>query len=283
VSGADIHPTAVVDPKARIGSTVRIGAYSVIGPDVTLEDGVQVGHHVVLEGLVSIGPRGRVGNGAIVGGEPQDLKFRPGTVSGVRIGADTILREYVTVHRASHDDEWTTIGSRCLLMGNAHVAHDCRIGDDVIFINYAALTGHTEVGDRVTIGGFAGGVPFTRIGAFAYVGALTKLTADVPPYCLVDGNPGTVRAVNLIGLRRAGVSGDDRRVIKAAYRLLYRSGLTPPRALERIRAEVPLTPYVQALIGFLEAARRGICHAAAPRARAVAAGRTDSDDDGEDM
>jgi UDP-N-acetylglucosamine acyltransferase len=289
VSADGIHASAVVDAKSQIGRGVGIGAYSVIGPEVVLEDGVEIGHHVVLEGRVTVGPRTRIGHGSIVGTAPQDLKFTDGTPSGVRIGADTTLREYVTVHRASHDGEWTSIGNHCLLMTMTHVAHDCQLGDGVIMINYSGLTGHVHVGERVTIGGYSGGVPFTRMGAFAYVGGLTKVTADVPLYCMVDGNPATAYAVNVIGLRRAGVSGEDRRIIKAAFRILYRSGLTSPRALERIRAEVPATPYVQRLIEFLETARRGICGASEPRGHAVPLGvapggvaSTPGDDDEEE-
>lgn len=282
MSSGGIHPAAIVDARAEIGADVRIGAGSVIGPGVRLDADVEIGHHVVLEGRVTVGPRTRIGHGAIVGAPPQDLKFKDGTLSGVRIGADTTLREYVTVHRASHDGEWTTIGNRCLMMAMAHVAHDCQLGDDVILINYAGLTGHCQVGERVTIGGYSGGVPFTRIGAFAYVGGLTKVTADVPPFCMVDGNPATALALNLIGLRRAGVSGDDRRVLKAAFRILYRSGLTPARALDRIRDEVPATAYVRRLTEFLETARRGICGPAASgtrKAASVAATTADEEED----
>lgn len=259
MSAARIHPAAIVDADAEIGADVRIGAGSVIGPEVRLDAEVEIGHHVVLEGHVSVGPRTRIGHGAIVGTAPQDLKFKDDILSGVRIGADTTLREYATVHRASAEGQWTAIGNRCLVMAMAHVAHDCQLEDDVILINYAALTGHCHVGERATIGGYSGVVPFTRIGPFAYVGGLTKVTADVPPFCMVDGTPATAHALNLIGLRRAGVSGEDRRILKAAFRILYRSGLTPARALERIREEVPATAYVRRLREFLETARRGIC------------------------
>lgn len=272
MSAGGIHPGAVVDARAEIAPGVRIAAFAVIGPEVVLGPEVEIGAHVVLEGRVTVGPRSRIGHGSIVGTPPQDLKFKDGTPSGVRIGADTTLREYVTVHRASHAGEWTEIGDRCLLMSMAHVAHDCRLEDDVILINYAAITGHGQVGERATIGGYSGSVPFTRVGAFVYAGGLTKITRDAPPFCMVDGNPARAHGVNLIGLRRAGVSGQDRRLVKAAFRLLYRSGLTPARALERIREEVPATPYVRRLTEFLETARRGICAPAEPRAHVRAAG-----------
>ena len=257
-----IHPTAIVDPYARVGARVRIGAYSVVGGGAVLEDDVELGHHVVLEGRVLLGPRVRIGHGSILGGVPQDLKFKEATPSGVRIGAGTVLREHVTVHRATTPEGWTEIGREGLLMGLCHVAHDCRLGDHVIVINYAGITGHCQIGDRATVGGLTGMVPFTRIGACAYVGGMAKVNADVPPYMLVEGQPATVRAVNVIGLRRAGMPPDERRALQDAYRLLFRRGLATTRALERIRDEVPSAPPVTVLLEFIETAtRHGICGA----------------------
>jgi len=269
VSGG-IHPTALVDPQARLGARVRIGAYTVVGPEVTLDDDVELGHHVVLEGQVILAPRVKIGHGSVVGGAPQDLKFKDGTPSGVRIGAGTVLREHVTVHRATTPEGWTEIGRDTLVMGLAHVAHDCRLGDDVIVINYAGITGHCQIGDRATIGGLTGFVPFTRVGTGAYIGGMAKVNADVPPYMLVDGQPATVRAVNVIGLRRAGMPPPERRALQDAYRLLYRSGLAVKRAGERIEAEVVPCAPVRELVDFIAAAtRHGIC--GAPRDLAAAA------------
>lgn len=251
-----IHPTAIVDPRARIDRDVRIGAFSVIGPDVTLEPGVEVGHHVVLEGRVVVAPGVKIGHGSVLGGVPQDLKYKVGTPSGVRVGAATVIREYVTVHRSTREEGWTEIGRDCLVMGLSHVAHDCRLGEGVIVINYAGITGHCEIGDRATVGGLTGMVPFTRVGAYAYVGGMAKLTADVPPYVMVDGQPATARAINVIGLRRAGMTPADRRTLQDAFRILYRSGLAPARALERIRDELPLTAPIRTLLDFIAGATR---------------------------
>jgi len=184
-----IHPTAIVDPHARLGARVRIGAYTVVGGGAVLGDDVELGHHVVLEGRVELASGVRIGHGSILGGIPQDLKFKATTPSGVRVGAGTVLREHVTVHRATAAEGWTEIGRDCLLMGLCHVAHDCRLGDAVIVINYAGITGHCQIGDRATIGGLTGMVPFTRIGTCAYVGGMAKVNADVPPYMIVDGQP----------------------------------------------------------------------------------------------
>lgn len=255
-----IHPTALVDPSARLGARARIGAYTIVGADAVLGDDVELGHHVVLEGQVDLGDRVRIGHGGVLGGAPQDLKFKEGTRSGVRIGAGTVLREYVTIHRATTPEGWTEIGRDCLIMGLAHVAHDCRLGDGVVVINYAGITGHCQIGDRATVGGMVGMVPFTRIGTGAYIGGMAKLNADVPPYMIVDGQPATARGVNVIGLRRAGMAAAERRVLQEAYRLLYRSGLTPHRALERMREELPACPPLLALLDFIAGAtRQGIC------------------------
>jgi UDP-N-acetylglucosamine acyltransferase len=259
-----IHPTAVVDPKATLGAGARVGAFSIIGAEVTLGDGAEIGHHCVLEGRIEIGARVTVGHGSLLGGRPQDLKYREGTPSGVRIGADTAIREYVTIHRATRPGAWTELGEGCLVMGMAHVAHDCRIGDGAIVINYAGLTGHCEIGERATIGGMTGLVPFTRVGAYAYIGGYSKVTADIPPYVLADGNPAAAHGINVIGLRRAGMSAADRRLLQDAYRLLYRSGLTPQRAIERIRHELPAASPVDCLLEFIAGSRRGICAPSAP-------------------
>jgi UDP-N-acetylglucosamine acyltransferase len=257
-----VHPSAIVDPKATLGAGVRIGAFSVVGPEVTIGAGAAIGHHCVLEGHVEIGERVTVGHGSLLGGRPQDLKFRDETPSGVRVGADTAIREYVTIHRATSAGGWTEIGSGCLLMVMCHVAHDCRIGDGTIIINFAGITGHCQIGERATIGGYSGLVPFTRVGAYAYVGGYSRVNADVPPYVLVDGNPAVAHGINVVGLRRAGIGAADRRVLQDAYRLLYRSGLAPRRAVERIRQELPAVPPVTSVLDFIAGARRGICGAA---------------------
>lgn len=258
-SETQIHPTAVVDPRAKLGPGVIVGPYAVVGPDVTLDVGVEVGPHVVLEGLIVMGAGAKVGPGSVLGGAPQDLKYRPGTPSGLRIGAGTVIREHVTIHRATHADSWTEIGTNCLIMAMSHIAHDCRVGDGVIVINYAGIPGHCEIGERATIGGLTGLVPFTRIGCYAYVGGCSKVVSDVPPFVLVDGRPVTARSINVIGLRRAGIAAEDRRALQDAFHILYRSALAPQRALERIRAELPLGGVVGVLVDFVAASRRGIC------------------------
>ncbi|MGH7279293.1 MAG: acyl-ACP--UDP-N-acetylglucosamine O-acyltransferase [Candidatus Rokuibacteriota bacterium] len=274
-----IHPTALVDTAAQLGAGVTIGAFTVVGPEVTLGDGVEIGHHVVLEGRVEIGARAKLGHGSVLGGLPQDLKFKPGTPSGVRVGAGTAIREYVTIHRATTPEAWTQIGEGCLIMAMAHVAHDCRVGDGAIVINYAGITGHCEIGERATVGGLSGMLPFTRVGAYAYIGGASKVTHDVPPFTIVDGNPASAHAINVVGLRRAGIPPAERALLREAYRLLYRRGLPPPAAIARIRAELPATGFVKQLTEFVEASRRGICPAAEERGT----GPVDGDAGGEEV
>ena len=255
---ARIHPSAVVDRGAELGAGVVIGPYSLIGPSVVIGPGSEIGAHAVLEGRVRLGARCRVGHGALLGGLPQDLKFREGLPVGVSVGDDTVIREYVTVHRATHEGHDTRIGRRCLVMVSSHVAHDCVVGDEVIIINYAGLTGHVTVGDRATIGGLTGIHPFTRIGEYAYLGGCSKVKQDVPPFVIADGVPATARAVNVIGMRRGGVDAEGRRQVRAAFRILYRSGLGPAAATARIKAELGGHPLVARLVEFVEGSRRGI-------------------------
>ncbi|HEX7787369.1 MAG TPA: acyl-ACP--UDP-N-acetylglucosamine O-acyltransferase [Methylomirabilota bacterium] len=266
-----IHPTAVIDPAAQLGPDVRVGPYSVIGPEVSIAAGADIGAHVVLEGRTRIGARCRIGHGAIIGGVPQDLKFREGTPVGVSIGDDSVVREYVTIHRATQAGHDTVVGRHCLVMASSHIAHDCVLGNHVILINYAGLTGHITVVDYVTIGGLTGIHPFGRIGAYAYIGGCSKVTQDVPPFIIADGAPAVARSVNVIGMRRGGVDAASRRQVQAAFRLLYRSGQAPGVAIKRVKEELGDHPLVARLVEFVEQSRRGIVPAARAGERARAA------------
>jgi UDP-N-acetylglucosamine acyltransferase len=257
-SPGGIHPTAIVDPRARIGAGVSVGPGSVVGPDVELGDDVVVGAHAILEGRVMVGARARIGHGTIVGAPPQDLKYREGTPVGVRIGEDTVIREYATIHRATREGGDTTVGRHCLIMTATHIAHDCVVGDHVIMINNAALTGHVVVEDRATVGGMSGVHPFTRVGFLGYVGGCSKVTQDVPPFVIADGVPARGHSVNVIGMRRAGIDGASRRQVQEAFRILYRSGLAAGAAVARLRAEMGGAPLVARLADFVASSKRGI-------------------------
>ena len=257
-SAPTIHATAVVHPRAQLGPGVRIGPYAVVGEGVRLSADVEVGPHAVLEGWVEVGPRGHIFAGAVIGTPPQDLKFRPETPSGVKIGADAVIREFTTVHRASLEGAVTSIGDGCYLMAQSHVGHDCQLGDHVVLTSYTGLPGFIQVGDGAVISGLAGIHQFVRIGTLAFVGGCSRLPQDLPPYFLVEGNPALVRGVNIVGLRRAGVPAAARLLLQRAYKILYRSGHSPGRALERIRAELGPSEYLDRLVEFIASSKRGI-------------------------
>jgi UDP-N-acetylglucosamine acyltransferase len=256
---ASIHPTAVIHPKAELGVGVRIGPYAVVAEGVRLGDGTRVGPHAVLEGGLEVGSRCRIFAGAVIGAVPQDLKFEEGTPSGVRIGAGTVIREYATIHRASIADGWTTIGDECYLMANSHVAHDCQVGNRVILTGFSGLTGFVQVEDRAVVSGLVGVHQFVRIGTLAFVGGCSRLSQDVPPYFLVEGNPAEVRGVNIVGLRRAQVPAATRLELQRAYKILYRSGHGTTRALDLIRAQLAPLDEIMHLVDFIAASKRGIC------------------------
>lgn len=255
----EVHSTALIHPKALLASSVVIGPFSVIGEGVVIGQGTEVGAHVVLEGRVEIGERSRIHHGAIIGSPPQDVKFVPGTPSGVRIGNDTVVREYVTIHRSSKEDGFTVIGDEAFLLASSHVAHDCRIGNGVVIINYAGLAGHVEVEDYAVISGHTGVHPFCRIGRLAYVGGCSKVVQDVPPCLVADGNPASSKGVNVVGLRRRNVPPDARQDLQRAYKLLYRSKLSVSHALEKIRAELRPSEHLDHLVEFVATSTRGIC------------------------
>lgn len=253
-----IHETAVVHPGARIGKDVEIGPYAVIGENVLIDDGTKIGAHVVIDGWTSIGKNCVIFPSASIGSEPQDLKFR-GEKSYVFIGDNTKIREFATVNRATGEGEETRVGSNCLLQAYTHVAHNCVVGNHVIMSNAATLAGHVIVEDRVVIGGLAGVHQFVKIGRNAMIGGLTKIVQDVPPFVIVDGHPAKVSGLNSVGMSRAGIGAPSRSLIKKAYKLLYRSGLSLAQAIAMIEQEVDSCEEVEHFLRFLRNAERGIC------------------------
>lgn len=231
----EIHPTAIVHPHARLGRGVVVGPYSIIGPDVVIGDQTDIGSNVVLENRVVIGARNRIFHGAVIGTAPQDLKYE-GADSMVVIGDDNTIREYVTINIATHENEVTQVGSGCLLMAYAHVAHNSVIGDHVIMANSVNLAGHVQVDDHAIIGGMTAVHQFVNIGAHSFVGGLSRISKDVPPFVKVAGIPPIPAGINSIGLERRGFSADEIARAKEAYRLLYRRGLRREEALEHILA-----------------------------------------------
>lgn len=256
--GTNIHPSAVVSNSARLGENVTIGPYCVIGDEVEIGDGSVIGPHAVIEKWTSLGKECRIYQFASVGAAPQDLKFK-GERSYTVIGDRTTIREGATVHRATGEGNETRIGNDCLLMAYIHVAHNCTLGNHVIMSNLASCAGHAIVEDRVVIGGMAGVHQFVKIGRNAMVGGMSKLVQDVVPYTIVDGHPAKVVGLNNVGISRAGIPLESRRLIKKAYKILYRSGLSLPEAIAVIEQEVDSCEEVEHFLRFLRNAERGIC------------------------
>jgi UDP-N-acetylglucosamine acyltransferase len=228
-----IHPTAVIHPNAELHPTVQVGAYAVIGGHVKVGSETVIGAHVVLDGLTEIGSRNRIFPGAVIGTEPQDLKYT-GELSWVKIGNDNSIREYVTINRATGAGEATEIGDGNLLMAYVHVGHNCILEDSVIIANSVALAGHVHIEAKARLSGVLGVHQFVHIGRHAMVGGMTRIDRDVPPFMTVEGNPSRIRALNLIGLKRAGFTNAQLQILKKAFRFLYRSELTFKDALENL-------------------------------------------------
>lgn len=249
-----VHATAVVAPGAALGAGVRIGAYSVVADHVTIGPGTWVGPHVVIEAWTTLGRDCRVFAGAVLGGTPQDRHFR-GERSYLRIGDRVVLREYVSLSRATGEEAASTVGDDTQILAYSHAGHNCRIGRGVIITNGCQLAGHVVVEDFANIGGMAGIIQFAHVGTLAMVGGFTRIDKDVPPYMLVNGNPYRTVAVNRIGLERAGVAETAQAELRRAHRLLVRSGLDLSHAIDKIDAECAPVPEIRHLIEFLRASQ----------------------------
>ena len=253
-----IHPTAAVGASARLAEDVEIGAFACIGDEVEIGSRTVVQSHAVIEGFVRLGPDNFVGHGAIIGGAPQDLNFSAGTRSGIEIGRGNIIREQVTIHRGTVPDSFTKIGDENFLMAGAHLGHNCAIGNKVIIANNCLLGGYVTVEDGAFLGGGCGFHQFTRVGRLAITQGNSSFAKDLPPY-LIGSGLNKVAGLNVVGLKRAGFGADDRAEIKAAFHLLYESGLNVSQALEEARTRNWRAP-AQAFFDFVAAAkRRGIC------------------------
>lgn len=252
-----IHPTAVIDPRAQIGEACEIGPYCVIGPDVVLGPECWLQHHVSLNGPSKIGAGNRFFSFSSIGQVTQDLKYA-GEPTHLEIGDRNCFREFVTVHRGTAPGSRTRIGSGGNFLAYCHIAHDCIVGDGVIFSNNGTLAGHVEVGDYAVIGGLTAIHQFCRIGRHALTGGCSKIVQDVPPFMIADGNPAKVRSYNKVGIERHGFSAEVIRCIKEAYRLIYRSALNLQQAVEQIRSDLPELPEVAQLIEFVTNSPRGI-------------------------
>ena len=252
-----IHPSAIVDSGAELDPTVEVGPFSIIEGPVKISAGTRILSHVHISGNTTIGRDNEIHMGAIIGHVPQHKAYKPGS-SGVVIGDRNVIREYASIHRAYHDGHNTMIGDDNFLMGYSHVAHDCQVGNGIVLANGALLAGHSHVADLANISGNVAVHQFVRIGRLAMIGGLARVAKDVPPFMLVEGNS-TVRGMNTVGLRRAGYQLPVRTKIKEAYRLLYRSGLNVPQAVEQIQSQFGDVDAIRELVDFIKASVRGIC------------------------
>ena len=252
-----IHPTAVVDPEARIAPDVVVGPYCVIGPDVAIGPGCWLQNHVTICGPAKIGSRNRFHSYGSIGQKTQDLKYA-GEPTYLEIGDDNNFREFVTVNRATAAGSVTRVGNRGNFLAYSHIAHDCIVEDDVLFSNNGTLAGHVLVQQYAIVGGLTAIHQFCRIGKFAFLGGCSKIVQDVPPFMIADGNPAVIRGINFLGLERHNVSHDVIRALKESYRILYRSDLNTKQAVAELDRSLPDVPEVRELVEFIEASERGI-------------------------
>lgn len=252
-----IHPTALIDPTAVLGDDVEIGPWVIVGPDVHVGAGCRLEARATLECRVRLGEGVRIGTGSCLGGPPQDLKYRD-EPTWVEIGDRTIIREYSTVNRGTAASGRTTIGADCFIMTYVHVAHDCRLGDGVLVANGTQFAGHVTVEEHAVISGLVAVHQFATIGGYAFVGGMTRVSQDVPPFVKAVGNPCELYGLNTIGLQRHDFPAKTIAALKRAYRLFFNSDLNLGQAMERARTELPELPEVSRFIEFLSSSHRGV-------------------------
>ncbi|MEE8061764.1 MAG: acyl-ACP--UDP-N-acetylglucosamine O-acyltransferase [Gemmatimonadales bacterium] len=250
-----VHPTAIIDSAAELGEGVAIGPFAIIGPNVVVGDHTSIGPHATLERDVTLGSEVRIGQGAVIGGDPQDLKYR-GEGSVVRVGDRTIIREYATVNRGTEATGETVVGEDCFLMTYVHVAHDCVLYDHVIIANGTQMAGHVTIQDHVVISGLVVIHQFCTIGSYAFIAGGAGVLQDIPPY--TKALERKLYGLNSVGLQRAGFSSETVQALKRAYRLVFNSKLNLTQAVARARAELPMLDEVKHFLDFVESSGRGV-------------------------
>lgn len=255
----EIHKTAIIDPKAAIDEGVYIGPFCIIGEGVRLKKGTRLMSNVIIEGNTEIGERCQIYPFASIGLSPQDIKYK-GEKTGVKIGSNNIIREYATIHRASvGGDGITEVGDNNFLMAYVHIAHDCKIGSNVVMANLATLAGHVIVEDYAVIGGIVAVHQFTRIGAYAMVGGFSGVGQDIPPYTMASGPRAKLFGLNSVGLKRYGFSDSTINELKKAYKILFREKHTLKEALKKVQKDFPHSKEIKHFVEFIEKNTRGIC------------------------
>jgi UDP-N-acetylglucosamine acyltransferase len=253
----EVHATAVIDPTAEFDAEVVVGPYAVVGPNVVIGRGTHIGPHVVIDRDTRLGAACRVHACAVLGGDPQDLKYR-GEPARLVVGDRTVIREFVTLNRGTAAAGETTIGSDCLLMAYAHVAHDCRIGNHVVLANAVNMGGHVTIGDWAIVGGLTAIHQFVRIGEHAIVGGASAVRKDVPPFVKASGNPLSLFGLNAVGLERRGFNHATRQALRRVYRIFFQSRLNVSQAVEQVRNEVEPLPEVERFLAFVAESDRGL-------------------------
>ena len=257
MSNAQIHPTAIVDAKVEIGAGTIIGPYCIIGADVVLGPNCWLQHHVTLAGPMRAGAGNKFYAYCSIGQQTQDLKYQ-GEPTYLEIGDENTFREFVTVNRSTTSEGKTRVGNGGNFLAYSHIGHDCAVGNGVVFSNNGTLAGHVQVGDYAVMGGLTAVHQFCRIGRFAITGGCSKIVQDVPPFMIADGNPAEIRGVNLVGLERKGFPPEDVKLIKEAFRIIYRSKYNTGQAIEAIRKELAPSAAVEQIVEFIEKSQRGI-------------------------
>ncbi|MGI9140212.1 MAG: acyl-ACP--UDP-N-acetylglucosamine O-acyltransferase [Gemmatimonadaceae bacterium] len=252
-----VHPTAIVSDDAQLAAGVEVGPFAIVGPGCDIAEGCVIGPRATLERNVRLARKVRVGIGAVLGGDPQDLKFQ-GEETTVEIGEGTVVREYSTINRGTSESFKTTVGRNCFIMSYVHLAHDCHLGDGVILANGVQLAGHVRIDDRAILSGLSAVHQFVRIGRHSFIGGCSRVSKDIPPFLKAVGNPVKLYGLNTVGLQRAGFDEATLRELKRAYRLLFNSDLNITQAIERAEKDLDQRAEVQELMRFLEASGRGV-------------------------
>jgi UDP-N-acetylglucosamine acyltransferase len=253
-----IHPTAIIDPLAKIDANVSIGPYAIIKSDTCIGSGTTIGPYTTIEQYVTIGEDCQIFQYASIGGAPQDLKFH-GEKTYLKIGRGSIIREFVTINRGTESGGGITeLGEENYLMAYTHIAHDCKTGKQVILANNSTLAGHIIIGDNVTVGGLVAIHQFVQIGDFAYIGGKSAVVKDIPPYVIAAGDRATLHGLNNVGLKRHQFAKSTLQELKKTYRIFFRIGLTVKQASERVKAEVEQIPEVKNFIRFIINSNRGV-------------------------
>jgi len=255
----NIHQTAIVGNQVKLGSNVTVGPFTVIDGPVTIAEDVKIAAHCVVEGHTTIGRGCQLFTGAVIGSLPQDRKHQREDVVYLNIGEYNVFREYVTVNPGTIEGGGTTrIGNHNLFMACSHVAHDCTIGNDCVLANYVGLSGHVTIEDRAVIGGLSGIHQYTKVGFLSMIGGCSKVNQDVPPFSLVDGNPATLRGLNIVGLKRADIPSDHQMALRRAFKILFNSGLNRTHAIQQVQEQLNGVPEIHRVIEFIQTSKRGI-------------------------